>query len=70
MTGGFLNIFAGGLPVFWHTYYTMSIIIMSVEVNFFQALLIIQVDLWLVKMGITTNQKPTLYRNLHENTAS
>ena len=26
--------------------------------------------LWLVEMTISTNQKPTIYRNLYENTAS
>ena len=26
------------------------------------------VGFWLVKMAISTNQKPTIYRNLYENT--
>ena len=27
------------------------------------------VGFWLVEMAISTNQKPTIYRNLYENTA-
>ena len=27
------------------------------------------VGYWLVEMAISTNQKPTIYRNLYENTA-
>ena len=27
------------------------------------------VGFWLVEMSISTNQKPTIYRNLYENTA-
>ena len=28
------------------------------------------VGFWLVEMAISTNQKPTIYRNLYENTAA
>ena len=28
------------------------------------------VGFWLVEMTISTNQKPTIYRNLYENTAA